>query len=295
MTWNLAGVFRSPRLRLAFGVAGALFLIFAFWETWTASRAQILPNWTSTAAALALVSAGLVFGAKGWLTLFEDAAPAGLASGFFASQLGKYIPGGIWQPLGQIALATSEQVTAGKATTAFTIHAITQLTAGLTLGGLIGVFGSELPLWLRIAAVSGFISLPFLTRELLERLARHLLAWRKGATPLKPIPSQQAILKAYAWSILTLICSGMAFFLLLRSLGSPDSAALTISAFSLAWATGFLLIPFPAGVGVREAVLMFVLAATTPVVIAASVVHRLLTILTEVILIISTRRWSGLK
>jgi uncharacterized membrane protein YbhN (UPF0104 family) len=81
---------------------------------------------------------------------------------------------------------------------------------------------------------------------------------------------------AASWTL-----SGLSFYFVLRSLGSslgPADIGAIVSAFSLAWLLGFLFVISPGGIGVREAVLIFLLSATlgaTQISVAA-VIARLL-------------------
>jgi uncharacterized membrane protein YbhN (UPF0104 family) len=61
--------------------------------------------------------------------------------------------------------------------------------------------------------------------------------------------------------------------------GSPISA---IFAFAAAWTVGFVALPFPSGIGVREAALVGLLGLPSEFVVAASVAHRLVTIVGEI-------------
>jgi uncharacterized membrane protein YbhN (UPF0104 family) len=91
-------------------------------------------------------------------------------------------------------------------------------------------------------------------------------------------------------SALTLAAAGFAaysggFVVVLRC--STDASVLgAMSAFSLAWLVGFAAVPVPAGLGVREATLVALLAGTTgtSTVVAVSVIYRVICILVEVLL-----------
>jgi uncharacterized membrane protein YbhN (UPF0104 family) len=80
---------------------------------------------------------------------------------------------------------------------------------------------------------------------------------------------------------------------LATSVHAVSSAAASVPGFALAWTAGFLALPFPAGVGIREVVLIAVLgrAGGTAPLIGASVAHRLLSIVAELAMMVwaSTR------
>jgi uncharacterized membrane protein YbhN (UPF0104 family) len=59
-------------------------------------------------------------------------------------------------------------------------------------------------------------------------------------------------------------------------------AAHDISSFTLGWLAGFLALPIPAGIGVREAALVGLSSAGAEPVLTASIVVRLVTAAAEV-------------
>jgi hypothetical protein len=115
-----------------------------------------------------------------------------------------------------------------------------------------------------------------------------LLRLVRRQAPPDLVPPQRAILVSSAWSVATLLASGGAFALLVSD--ASNGTLVAILGYALAWAVGFLALPFPSGLGVREAVLVAVVGPTAPV-IAASIVHRLVTIAAEGVLVV----WSRLR
>jgi hypothetical protein len=71
---------------------------------------------------------------------------------------------------------------------------------------------------------------------------------------------------------------------LLLSDGISTSPAGLVGAFALAWIAGFLAIPFPGGLGVREAVVVLLIAgsAVAGVVLAAALLQRATQVVAEV-------------
>jgi uncharacterized protein (TIRG00374 family) len=97
------------------------------------------------------------------------------------------------------------------------------------------------------------------------------------------VPAQRVIVSTWAACLVTLAATCSAYFVLLGSFGHVDRPFLVIGAYAIAWTAGFLAIPIPSGVGVREAVLAAILHGTFPstVIIAASVYYRLVSVATE--------------
>ena len=87
-----------------------------------------------------------------------------------------------------------------------------------------------------------------------------------------------------------MVANGAALALLVWSLHAARLAA-AVPAFALAWTVGFLAVPIPAGLGIREAVLIAVISRPggAALVIAASVAHRLVAIISEAVMIVISR------
>src|SRR6266516_7535109 len=150
-------------VRLLLGAIGLLFLVVAFRSNWHRSRQQVLPSPWALGEAFVLVLTGLALAGRGWGSLLTgEASGAALASGYYTSQLGKYVPGGVWQAVGQVGLARRAGVSTSSAVTAFPVHAIAQATAGGTVGAGLLVAGTGIPFAIRVASLSGLLLLPLL-------------------------------------------------------------------------------------------------------------------------------------
>lgn len=254
-------------------------MVLAFWETYRRSEALPPPSWQVVGIASILILAGLFCAGKGWAALFWSGHDWRLIRGLFAAQLAKYIPGGIWQPASQIASATRTGASIPVASAALTVHSLVQIVAAGTVGGGLVVVASRLPAFIRILSLTGLLATITLNRRWMVRLAAFIGGVLKRAPAEGLIPEQSQILRCFAWSMGTFVLSGLAFALLADSVGVTESFLVGTPAFALAWAVGFLAIIVPAGLGVREALLVVLLGPGIPasLVIAASVVHRLIT------------------
>jgi glycosyltransferase 2 family protein len=279
-------------LRVAFGLAGAAFLVIAFLHTWDRSAEVVAVSWWRLAAALALGAIALALMFWAWHALVGGGPRRALAWGFYVSQLGKYVPGGVWQAAGQIGYAARAGGTLSGASTAYAVFAVTQAAAGGLLALTLGAFHLELavPLRLGLLAAGGLVLL--LHRRWMVgavRLVRRVL--RREVTDAL-VPAQRAILASWLWMVAALAASGAAYALLLGGLGVPGFPVAAVPALAFAWVVGFLALPVPSGIGVREAVLLATLAplAPIPALIAASVYHRLVMMSAEVVMI-GAARW----
>lgn len=286
------GVNRATRrrvLRMGFGALGLGFMAVALWETWDRSRTTVLPAPPVMATAAALVVLGLVGAGLSWLALFGAGAPRRLVADFYLAQLGKYIPGGgLWQAAGQIGLATESGLRAARVAGAFAVHGVVQLTAAAFLGGFL-VFASGLPPWIRLAAGAALLTPVLLHRAWMEGLLSRIARWTGRNDGELTAPGQPEILRSWAWSLTPIATFGLAYGAIVNDLAGAGIVR-TAVAFALAWAVGFALVPFPSGLGVREAALLVLVDGPTAAVIAASIGLRLLAIVAELALVVATRR-----
>jgi hypothetical protein len=279
---------RRRVLRIVFGVLGLGFMAVALWETWDRSRTTVLPGPPVMLVAAALVFLGLVGAGLSWLSLFGDRAPRRLVADFYMAQLGKYIPGGgLWQAAGQIGLATESGLRAARVAGAFAVHGVVQLTAAAFLGGFLVIAGGA-PLWIRLGAGTALLSPLLLHRTWMEALLSRIARWMRRGEGELTAPPQRAILRSWGWSLAPIATFGLAYGVLVNDLAGAGTVH-TAVAFALAWAVGFALVPFPSGLGVREAALLVLVDGPAAAVIAASIGLRLLAIVAELVLVVATR------
>jgi uncharacterized membrane protein YbhN (UPF0104 family) len=98
------------------------------------------------------------------------------------------------------------------------------------------------------------------------------------------LPTQRDILEFYGWALLTLGPLCAAYAILVGSVTTGINPFVVFCAFAISWVIGFLAVPIPAGVGVREAVLVALIPGigAAPL-LAASLALRLLSIAAEVL------------
>jgi uncharacterized membrane protein YbhN (UPF0104 family) len=200
------------------------------------------------------------------------------------SQLGKYIPGGFWQPLGWLGLARQAGVGTGVASVSIAATMIL-LVAGAFIVGPILLAASR--------AAGAFVWLIFAVPVVLAALHPRVLgpALRFAARIVKRPGLDVGGLSfgsllaglAYAIPLWLLHGTGLAFTAAALHLAGAGDWPLLTGAFAIAWAIGFLAIPVPGGLGVREAVLLLILRATftTAEAVLLAVAFRLIFILAE--------------
>lgn len=280
---------RTGRIvRLVLGGAGLAFLVGALVSTWDRSE-RLLRSPVRLAVAFAVVVVALALWARAWSALFGAEVEQGeLRHGFYLSQPGKYVPGGIWQAAGLVGLARDAGADVARASTAFVVLAVAQVAGAATVGGLAAIAAPDLAAPLRIAVISGLALVALVHRGWMVATLR-LAARVAKRLDVSLIPTQRAILRAYAWSVAATAVAAVSFTVIAhpRSAGLDFSA---VAAFATAWWIGFVAVPFPSGIGIREAVLLG--ALRTPlgsgVVLGAAVGQRLVSIAAELTLIAAT-------
>jgi hypothetical protein len=203
------------------------------------------------------------------------------------SMMTRYIPGNIWHVLSRVALAHKLHVSATHVLTSASVEQVLTLLGALSLFGITLPFWSITPdttqIWLLLLVPIGLLLLhPRIFGTLLSwaanRLQRPELAWQYTYGELL------LILLAYIGAT---FFSGLALFTVLWGLATVQlsQVLLVTGAAALAWAVGYLSFLTPSGLGVREALLVALLAQIypLPVAIVASLLFRLVSTLGELL------------
>jgi hypothetical protein len=271
------------RLLLAGQLVAAAVLLFFIGRTlaaqWTAFRAQPLeaePRWPDIAAASALVLGAHALLVQTWRLMLRSWGAEmtfwTAARVWSVSNLGKYVPGRVWQITAMAAMATRAGVSAVVSTGSALLGTIINIAMGIAIVLVIGWRWIDLvrddarivAVALLALVVLGLIALPFL----LPRL--NLLAARMtGRLIAFEAPPKRIVVTAIVGNALTWLLYGVAFMWLVSgTLGeSPGSPWLYIAINAGAYVAGYLVLFLPAGIGVREgvmAVLLTSLGLATP-------------------------------
>jgi uncharacterized membrane protein YbhN (UPF0104 family) len=258
----------------------------ARWNDVISLKWRLEPGLFAAATALLALSYGLVAGL--WGLALRRAAGTRLSTGariWFLSNLARYVPGNVWSYVGAVELARREGVARR---TTLAVMALTQLlSVGVALLAGLPVLLAERarlgrPALLGAVVVVVAAALAALFRRQLLALARRRLPGLDPAD-LTPSPATVAILVVgYAcyWAV-----TGLAFAGLVASMYPLPAAdvPLVVAAYAAAYAAGFLALLTPAGLGVREGVLVVALAPVLPAgpALVVALVSRLWMMLVE--------------
>ena len=284
---------RRRLVRVGFGVVAVAFVGYTLFRTWDEAQGQVLPDPATVGLASLLLVSTLIGGGLSWYALFGPDAPRRLMADFYLAQLGKYIPGGgIWQAAGQVGLSAGRELSATRVSSNLAIHAVILVSAAFSLGGLL-VLATDLPGWLRMVCGLGLAAPLFIHRSWMAYLLRRVGGWLRLDTEQLVPPRQQVIVRSWLWSFVPITGFSAAYGLIVHSLEPGVGIWRGAVSFAMAWAIGFVLVPFPAGLGAREAILVALVGGPTAVIVAASLTVRLIAIGGDLVLASVTRRiWA---
>lgn len=285
----------APRLLGALLLAASLAYLGILAVRHAASFPKVI--WTSgTVAALAgatgLYLVMILAGSIAWFLLLRSSRPETSLTAVLTvcglAQPGKYLPGNVGQYLGRAVLARQQGVPLQDSalTIVFeTAGLIVTAAAWAVFAESMGSAGSAEPsdLWKIVLLALAAVTAPFLLVHILERWFPELIQKRFGVTrlPRPSIATLGACLTLYAASF---ACGGLACELLARGLfgaGSDVSWTRIVPAFALSWVAGFVTPGAPAGLGIREALLV---GGTAPlygpgIALSTALAFRLVTVL----------------
>lgn len=288
-------VFTLLRSLLALLVVAAVSIAVA--RNWRAVSADIdRIDAGSFALAAVLVCLPPLLTVLAWRILLADlgsplhVAPAGGV--FFVGQLGKYVPGAVWSIVAQAEIGARLHIPRRRsAVVAFVTVAIAAIC-----GLIVGV--PALPLLITrddSSAATGWmvlLAMPLLAVVLWPRLLNWAIATVLKILRREPLErelSGRAVLSATLLLIGAWLCSGLHVLVLARATSTDyESGQLllaTLSGFALASSLAMFSVILPAGVGVREGVLVLILAPVTSTSAATAVVviSRFLTVAADVL------------
>lgn len=261
--------FRESKTWRALQVALTLVVVaFAgryLWNQWSTATAEgftydFQPGWLLLASLLVLGTYAILV--ETWRRIVAQLGtrikfwPA--ARIWFISNLGKYVPGKIWQVTTMAMMLSQHGVTLAAAGASAAVITIANVATGfaivliLSVGTVKGIAGGTAGiLAATIAMLLVLVAAPLLARQwnrLAAKIGREQLAVR--------IP-HAAIATALVGCVASWLLYGVAFQWFVRALIGPDEAPLSayITANAASYLVGYLMIFAPAGLGFREIVL----------------------------------------
>jgi hypothetical protein len=182
------------------------------------------------------------------------------------SNLGRYVPGKVWQIAAMGVLAQRAGVSPVAATGSAVLGTAVNIAAGFVVVMATGWRLLALPYAgapsvaaaIVFATAFGLLAVPWLTPKTLRFAQR-----ATGTTLTVRVPPRRALAYAVVGNIAAWILYGLAFQMLTRALlgAAPGGLASYVAVYTLSYLVGYLVLPAPAGVGFREASMITLMPA----------------------------------
>jgi len=235
--------------------------------------AEWKPDPLMLAASCLVLLLGYLFSAALWGRIVRDLGGPTLPLWtsmrlFMVANLGRYMPGKVWQIAGLAYLAKGEGVSGGVATGAAVLGQGVALLAASLLG--VGTLFGPNEVWRRFgwlglaggvavaAVIIAAVTVPFLFRRVIGVWFRIT----RTAPPENEWNGKNLGLRWLALYVLNWGIYATAFWLLYLSLGEWKTFMQVGPAFAAAYVAGYLAVFAPAGAGIREGFLVVLLQPT---------------------------------
>ena len=263
-----------PWLRLLLGLAVVAFFMWFLQGQWGELRrlvAGLAPDWPLLALASCSIGAGYAVLVAAWRALIAtfgsrldllDAVRI-----WFVSSLGKYVPFKLAAIGAMAVLARDAGTSAIAATGSAIVMQLVNIAAGFVVIAAIGAgdLGAQQPA-LRAVAITMLVATPLailfgpaLLRGCVTTASRLL----RRELPMPDGVTRATLLWVTLANIGSWLCYGVGFWLFAQALlgRAPGSLASATAVWAASYLAGFLALPAPGGVGVREAVLTALLVS----------------------------------
>jgi hypothetical protein len=208
---------------------------------------------------------------------------------YYVSQLGKYIPGSVWPVVAQVEFgrrwSSPRRVLLAAYALVVAMLCATGLTIGLTTLVFAGGAAETYRYWWLVLVLPALLAC--LHPRIVPRVLDGILALA-GRERLEIEVRPAALIEAAVWAIVAWILLGLHLVILLAALGESgaDMVVTGIGAMALGWAAGLLVVFAPAGLGVRDSILVAAFAGMVgggPA-LAVAVASRVLLLLSDLVL-----------
>jgi len=288
---------RRRWLQLGLGIAIWVGLIVTVVVGWDEVKDELARAGLMFPATILMITVGSVAAARGWAELNPVEMRRRSMVGFLAAQPAKYLPiGGAALAVSQVSLSSSETSSRRDVGWAFLVHAGTLVTAG-TIVALLMIPADDVPGWVKVSVLVAAVLMILCTRQsvvgwLIRQLSRILPRFRHVGA----IPDTPTLWRTVGWSLIPFLLAGVSFALLLTGRFDPMTLLSTAGVFSAAWVVGFIVVPLPAGLGLREAVLVALLPGFAPAyVLGISLIHRFASLVAELLVLAVVSRSAFMR
>lgn len=285
---SVVRVLQSPVVRWSFVIVALGFLVWAVWAQREAvGQALALAGWSTAAAAFAVTIVFLFLTFLAWRVILHDIGARISWSGstvvYGVGQLGKYVPGGVWNIVAGAELGTTHRVPRRVTVVSLAVASVLTLVTGFAMGTLSFLFAPRLADdWWWVAVVLAPTVLCLVPPVMNRLIALGLRLLRREGLP--SALSYGGLGGATAVTLAAWVAAGAQLWIIAVGMGMEanwSTFLVCVGASALGWAVGYVAIFAPAGVGVREVVIVVALGGLLPEgsILAAVVLSRVLNVL----------------
>jgi glycosyltransferase 2 family protein len=287
---SLVRLMRSKVVRLGFlAVVVALLALALYGQAGTLWNEIQRLSWPVVLLAFVLSTGGLVCSLMVWREMLADlgsrlSVPEAWRI-YFIGGLSKYVPGSIWPVLAQAELGADRGIPRSRSALSVLLCYAVMTCTGAVVAAITLPFAKAASaaqyFWVLFLIPVGVVAL---SPPVLNRMLRLVL--RLARQPELPQGvSFRGLARTVTWAMAGWACNGLMVYVLMRELAGVRQGTLLVSvgAYSLSWAAGFLAVFAPAGAGVREAVMVAVLHSqtTTAIALTVALVSRALSVVAD--------------
>ncbi len=233
-----------------------------------------------------------------WWLLKSLGSDIGVAPAFWAwsaANLGKYLPGKVWNIAGRFYFTGESKVLVAES---IGLEVLANLWAGFLasatgLGFGLGVKTGVMAWVLVMGAVAGAVGL--IWPDLIRKFVRLPLKLLKKEVPVPRVFPRSAYALAVAALYLIWLGVGVGLWLVLGSMGHKGNPVALGGAYALSWMAGYLFLLVPGGCGVREGTFSWLMGGGAPVALAAVVARLAITLWEIVAFVVAFALKSALK
>lgn len=241
-------------------------------------------SWVAVAAVLAVAAmTGIALVWRYVLRLLgADLGLGETLARYYLGELGKYVPGGVWPVVGRGELATRTGVARPVAYSSVALSLAALYLAGmfLALAALPAMVGDDeagAAVWVFLLLPVGVLGLHHAVLERVRRAGERALR----RTVDLPIPRWGASLSLLVMYVPTWLGIGGATWAIAKAMGQDVSLAAVVPAAVLSWVVGFVVVPVPGGLGIREAVFVAASGLAVGPAAAVAIVARVLFVVVD--------------
>lgn len=244
--------------------------VVVHWPTVRDALGGIAPLWCT--AALGSGVAGMVIMAVAWRpvlgSLGEYRPYRQVVSMYFRGEVAKYVPGGVWSLVGRSELARRTGAEASVAYSSVVLSLALLWVASAALAGALLPFAMRAE-WAIAALGLAALGVVAMHQRFLQ-MAVGMIGRLQRRSTLITVPSWGRCVRLLIAYLPAWLCVGTATWALARAVHADLGWGEVVWATTTSWLVGFLAVPVPGGIGVREAVFASALV-THPVALSATI------------------------